>query len=829
DPDVTRISTKNLRDLSLSSTDEGIREKEDQEEDEEEANDPDLSVEAVLRDAAISTQEKSMILQRSLITASSIGDYARVRRIVQYPDANKFVDLNLPDDYGTTLLIHAVCFGDIDTIRSLIDAGADVNQNDKMKWTPLMWAAKNGFSDIVTLLLAYGAIRDTRTTAGLTAYDLSDDNLEIKEMLSVVPMQMSEGANEEEDFVVSASDDSRDMDITDRVRPVSSIFSKNNRQLVADSAAADLEVDLSRLSISQESTQIQDPDSINEADERVHFDWDNCLPDQMFVFSYEDIPKILDAAIGRLQPIRTPAQKPVPANVLFLSARFAHYYGTPELMHDLLYPALERISGIVESHEDDMTFLAFWLSNLTLLLYYFRRDPGLLEATTEYQQELSELVTEVFVLAIRDAERRLDRVLDSAVLDHEIIPGLQEVQFQREWPFFRGSTNSNRASDLQNNLSESESSRGLGTQSMNLADFRRPSPNRLAKPSPRNVTSLLSSTLFVLELYDVHPVIITQVISQVFYWLDATLFNRIIASRKYLARTYAMQIRLNVSQLEDWARQNDKRPEDLGRRNSGSGTGVLHESTYDLAKRHLEPLVELLQWLQCLSSLGDNIDAISSTIERFPLLSADQLMEVGKKYRAEVGEERISKSAVKYLHRLAQQQKEPAFGGTLRRSTLLTQILPASVGPERERRRSSAKSDSKIHDGNEGEFREVSISDDKLKENGQTGTNLDNNNIGLESTKYLANDYHQPQMEDRYNDDERELALRCTDGIYIDISLILPFVIPTTTEMNFSWGDDASKQRRHSHTPVLPNEFLQQLDATSSLNTRQSSVKSGRT
>ena len=91
--------------------------------------------------------------------------------------------------------------------------------------------------------------------------------------------------------------------------------------------------------------------------------------------------------------------------------------------------------------------------------------------------------------------------------------------------------------------------------------FRPPSPKRKAQVSPRNITSLLSSTLFVLDLYDVHSVIIAQILSQLHYWLGAEIFNRIMSNKRYLARTKAMQIRMNISTLEDWARTNNRQPE----------------------------------------------------------------------------------------------------------------------------------------------------------------------------------------------------------------------------------------------------------------------------
>ena len=54
-------------------------------------------------------------------------------------------------------IIKAALDGDLDKLRSLIDAGADVNAEDNEGTTPLMLAAYEGYEEVVKILIEAGA------------------------------------------------------------------------------------------------------------------------------------------------------------------------------------------------------------------------------------------------------------------------------------------------------------------------------------------------------------------------------------------------------------------------------------------------------------------------------------------------------------------------------------------------------------------------------------------------------------------------------------------------------------------------------------------------
>src|SRR5439155_12109368 len=57
------------------------------------------------------------------------------------------------DEYGRTPLSWAAEYGNVDVVKSLLNANANIEAADKYGRTPLNWAALNGHVDVVKSLL----------------------------------------------------------------------------------------------------------------------------------------------------------------------------------------------------------------------------------------------------------------------------------------------------------------------------------------------------------------------------------------------------------------------------------------------------------------------------------------------------------------------------------------------------------------------------------------------------------------------------------------------------------------------------------------------------
>ncbi|KAG0007220.1 hypothetical protein BGZ80_004929 [Entomortierella chlamydospora] len=382
----------------------------------------------------------------------------------------------------------------------------------------------------------------------------------------------------------------------------------------------------------------------------------------MFVFSSKDIKHIIDITVTNMEPGRSRAHRPIPAYVLFLAARFAHYFSSAELLEELMEAAYTAIHSVTKSKPEDMTLTAYWISNTSVLLHFLRKDPGLSVATECDQLKIEALLLDMIQMVVIDAERRMERVLEQAMLDHDTIQGMDEVKFQSDWAFLwrgsisKGSNKNNGGNNARKSTSSLSPNPGTsatfnGSTAGSTSNSTSPSPRLLTRTSsqpliplanrppsprqrrisPRTLTTMLSSLLFVMQTYDIHPDIINYVIAQLLNYISCEVFNRMMSSKKLLSRSKALQTRLNLSILEDWIRVNHM-PAKL--------------------MDQFAPLIQLLQLLQVLS-LQEDFATWIETLKKLELLNPTQVKRVVTGYRFEVNEPRLNDEITQYVLQVA--------------------------------------------------------------------------------------------------------------------------------------------------------------------------------
>jgi ankyrin repeat protein len=94
------------------------------------------------------------------------------------------------DAAGSTLLHHAAAFGSIDTMKLLLDAGADVNAANRRRSTPLHWSLHDEAK--VRLLLTRGAAINAKQVEGRTPLYIAAS---MGQGASLVKLLLNDGAN----------------------------------------------------------------------------------------------------------------------------------------------------------------------------------------------------------------------------------------------------------------------------------------------------------------------------------------------------------------------------------------------------------------------------------------------------------------------------------------------------------------------------------------------------------------------------------------------------------------------------------------------------------
>ncbi|XP_014895993.1 unconventional myosin-Va isoform X2 [Poecilia latipinna] len=340
----------------------------------------------------------------------------------------------------------------------------------------------------------------------------------------------------------------------------------------------------------------------------------------MLEYKKEDEMKLVKNLILELKPrgVAVNLIPGLPAYILFMCLRHADYVNDDQKVRTLLTSTINSIKKILKKRGDDFETVSFWLANTCRFLHCLKQysgDEAFMKHNTsrqnehclsnfdlaEYRQVISDLAIQIYQQLVKCMENILQPMIVSGMLEHETIQGVSGVK-----------------------------PTGLRKRTSSIAD-----EGTYTLDSILRQLSAFHSTMCQ---HGTDPELIKQVVKQLFYIIGAVTLNNLLLRKDMCSWSKGMQIRYNVSQLEEWLR-------DKGLMNCG-------------AKETLEPLIQAAQLLQVKKKTEEDAEAICSMCHA---LTTAQIVKVLNLYTpVNEFEERVSVAFIRTIQtRLRDRSESP--------------------------------------------------------------------------------------------------------------------------------------------------------------------------
>ncbi|XP_024911231.1 unconventional myosin-Va isoform X1 [Cynoglossus semilaevis] len=329
----------------------------------------------------------------------------------------------------------------------------------------------------------------------------------------------------------------------------------------------------------------------------------------MLEYKREDELKLVKNLILELKPrgVAVNLIPGLPAYILFMCLRHADYLNDDQKVRTLLTSTINSIKKILKKRGDDFETVSFWLSNTCRFLHCLKQysgDEAFMKHNSsrqnehclsnfdlaEYRQVISDLAIQIYQQLIKCMENILQPMIVSGMLEHETIQGVSGVK-----------------------------PTGLRKRTSSIAD-----EGTYTLDSILRQLNAFHSTMCQ---HGTDPELIKQVVKQQFYIIGAVTLNNLLLRKDMCSWSKGMQIRYNVSQLEEWLR-------DKGLMTCG-------------AKETLEPLIQAAQLLQVKKKTDEDAEAICSMCQA---LTTAQIVKVLNLYTpVNEFEERVSVAFIRTI------------------------------------------------------------------------------------------------------------------------------------------------------------------------------------
>lgn len=313
----------------------------------------------------------------------------------------------------------------------------------------------------------------------------------------------------------------------------------------------------------------------------------------------------------------------LPAFILFMCLRYVDYKNDDAMCKTLLSDAINAVKKAVKRNSESFDNCTLWLSVSCCFLHNLRQYSGdtifQTDNTTkqnehslrhfdlsEYRQIFSDLAVSIYQCLVKFIQESLHAVVVPAILEYEGIQGLSSGPRKP-----MGRARSSTSSDLAHDEKDSGSS---------------------SHDSLQSLVKTLNSWMTTMHELDLDPQLINQTVRQVFYYITAVATNNLLLRKDMCNWTKGMQIRYNVTILEQWLRE--------------------HKLQDSGALDTLEPIIQASHLLQSRKTMAD----VSSVCEMCSRLSVAQVVKILNLYTpVDEFEERVP---IAFIRRIQQTLKD---------------------------------------------------------------------------------------------------------------------------------------------------------------------------